>query len=64
MSGHGEDYHEVGQQRDELAVAGQEWAEDDNIPLEQFIHKLHGMFRAVLRARMRQEEEQGLLFPV
>ena len=54
---------EPGRQRGELALAGQQWAEEGNNPLEQFIHKLHGMFRAVLRARMQQEEEQSLLFP-
>ena len=38
---------------------------DANInPLEQFISKLHGMFLAVLRTRMKKEEEAGLLFPV
>ena len=64
MPGPGEDYHEARRQRDELALAGQKWVEDDSNPLEQLIHKLHGMFRAVLRARMRQEEEMNLLFPV
>ena len=55
---------EAGRHRDELALAGQQWAEEGNNPLEQFIHKLHGMFRAVLRARMQREEEQSLLFPI
>ena len=43
---------ESGRQRDELALAGHQWAEEGNNPLEQFVHKLHGMFRTVLRARM------------
>ena len=48
----------------ELALSGHQWAEEGNNPLEQFVHKLHGMFRAVLRARMQREEEQNLLFPI
>ena len=55
---------ESGRQRDELALAGQQWAEEGNNPLKQFVHKLHGIFRTVLRARMQREEEQSLLFPI
>ena len=55
---------ESGRQRDVLALAGHQWVEEGNNPLEQFIHKLHGMFRMVLRARMHREEEQSLLFPI
>ena len=55
---------ESGRQRDELALAGHQWAEEGNNPLEQFVHKLHGMFRTVLRARMQREEEHNLLFPI
>ena len=55
---------ESGRQRDELALAGQQWAEEGNNPLEQFVHKLPGMFRTVLQARMQWEEEQNLLFPI
>ena len=54
---------EVGQQRDELALAGQHWAEEGNNPLEQFVHKLYGMSKAMLQAQMQHEEEQSLLFP-
>ena len=43
---------ESGRQRDELALAGHQWAEEGNNPLEQFDHKLHGMFRTVLRAQV------------
>ena len=31
---------ESGRQRDELALAGHQWAEEGNNPLEQFVHKL------------------------
>ena len=55
---------ESGRQRDELALAGQQWAEEGNNPLEQFVHKLHGMFRTVLKAQMQRGEEQSLLFPI
>ena len=55
---------ESGRQRDELALAGQQWAEEGNNSLDQFVHKLHGMFRTVLWARMQREEEQNLLFPI
>ena len=48
----------------ELALMGHQWAEDDENPLEQFVHKLHGMFLAVLPARSEMEDEVGLLFPV
>ena len=40
------------------------WAEDDENRLEQFVHKLHGMFLAVLRAKKENEDEAGLTFPV
>ena len=39
----GEDYKEACRQRGELARAGQQWANDDQNPLEQFVHQLHGM---------------------
>ena len=45
-------------------MAGQRWGDDDHNPLEQVVHKLHGMFVAVLWARMQREEEACLLFPV
>ena len=48
----------------ELALMGHQWAADDENPLEQFVHKLHGMFLAVLRAKKEKEDEEGLLFPV
>ena len=38
---------------------GHQWAEDDEKPLEQFVHKLHGMFLAVLRARKEKEDQEG-----
>ena len=60
----GEDYEEACLQRGELALAGQRWADNDQNPLEQSVHKLHGMFVAVLRAKMQREEEACLLFPV
>ena len=44
LVGPGGDYNDGGRQRDELAVAGVQWAEDDSHPLEQFVHNLHGMF--------------------
>ena len=44
-------------------MAGQQWADADTNPLEQFISKLHGMFLAVFRTRMKKEEDAGLLFP-
>ena len=53
-----------GRQRDELAVAGHQWAEEGNNPLEQFVHKLHGVLRTVMQARMQREEEQNLPFPI
>ena len=34
VPGPGEDYHEAGRQWDELALAGQKWAEEDSNPLE------------------------------
>ena len=61
-------YWELGPQeaRDntELALIRHQWAEDDEKPLEQFVHKLHGMFLAVLQAKKEKEDEAGLLFPV
>ena len=62
--GPGEDWEEACRQRAELALAGQQWEHDDNNPLEQFVHKPHGMFVVVLQTRMRKEEEAGLLFPI
>ena len=47
----------------ELALMGHQWAVDDENPL-QFVHKLHVMFLAVLRAKKEKEDEAGLLFPV
>ena len=47
-----------------LALMGHRSAEDDENPLEKFVRKLHGMFLAVLRARMEEEDEAGLLFLV
>ena len=38
---------EAGRQRDELALAGHQWAEEGNNSLEQFVRKLHGMFKTV-----------------
>ena len=69
VSGHwvpepGEDPTEACWQRAELALAGHQWAHDDQNPLEDFVHHLHRMFLAVLRARMQREEEACLLFPV
>ena len=32
--------------------------------MEQFVHKLHGMFLVVLRAKKEKKDEAGLLFPV
>ena len=48
----------------ELGLAGQQCADADINPLEQFISKPHGMFLVVLQTRMKKEEEAGLLFPV
>ena len=55
---------ESGRQMAQFALVGQQWTEEGNNPLEQFVHKQHGMFRAVLRAQMQWEEEQSLLFPI
>ena len=60
----GEDLTEACRQRAELALAGHQWAHDDQNPLEQFVHQPHRMFLVVLRARMQREEEDCLLFPV
>ena len=60
----GEDPDEACRQWAELALAGHQWAHDDQNPLEQFVHQLHCMFLAVLRAKMQREEEVCLLFPV
>ena len=43
---------------------GHQWAEDDENPLEQFVHKLHGMFFAVMWAKKQKHDAAGLLFPV
>ena len=61
--GPGETWEEAIRHRAELGLAGQQWADADTNPLEQFLNKLHGMFRAVIRTRMQKEEEVGLLFP-
>ena len=47
-----------------MALMGHQWAEDDENPLEQFVHKLRGMFLAVLQAKKEKEHEAGLLFLV
>ena len=60
----GEDLEEVCRQRAELALAGHQWAHDDQNPLEQFVRQLHCVFLAVLQARMQREEEACHLFPV
>ena len=62
--GPGETWEEASHQRAELGLAGQQWADADTNPLEQFISKPHGMLLAVLRTRMKKEEEAGVLFPV
>ena len=59
----GEDSLEAFRQREELALAGHQWAHDDQNPLEQFVRQLHGMFLAVLRARRQREEEECPLIP-
>ena len=64
VPGPGEDPDEASRQREELALAGHQWAHDDQNPLEQFVHQLHCMFLAVLRARKQRDEEESLLFPV
>ena len=61
--GLGETWEEASRQRAELGLAGQQWADANVNPLQQFISKLHGMFVAVLQTRMKKEEEAGLLFP-
>ena len=61
--GPGETWEEASRQRAELGLAGQQWADADTYPLEQFISKLHGMFPAVLQTGMKKEKEAGLLFP-
>ena len=43
---------------------GHQWAEDDENPLEQFVHKLHGMFLAVVWAKKEKEDKAGLLLLV
>ena len=43
---------------------GHRWVEEGKNPLEHFVHNLHSMFKAGLRARMQWEEEQNLLFPI
>ena len=64
VPGPDEDPDEASRQREELAVAGHQWAHDDQNPLEQFVHQLHCMFLAVMRARKQRDEEESLLFPV
>ena len=64
MPGPDEDPDEASRQREELALAGHQWAHDDQNPLEQFVHQLHCMFLAVMRARKQRDEEESLLFPV
>ena len=59
-----EDPDEAPRQREELALVGHQWAHDDQNPLEQFVHQLHCMFLAVMRARKQRDEEESLLFPV
>ena len=59
-----EGYEKACRQRGELALAGQRWADNDQNPVEQFVHRLHGMFVVVLRGRMQREEEACLLFLV
>ena len=64
MPGPGEDWLTACRQRSELARAGQEWAEEDINPLEEFMHQLHTMFVGILHARKQKEEATGpLLFP-
>ena len=60
----GEDPLEASRQREELPLAGHQWAHDDQNPVERFVRQLHYMFLAVLRARKQREEEDCLLFPV
>ena len=55
---------EASRQREELALAGHQWAHDDHSPLELFVRQLHCMFLAVLQARKQRDEEECLLFPV
>ena len=43
---------------------GHQWAAVDDSPVEQSIHKLHGMFLAVLLDGKEKEDKAGLLFPV
>ena len=64
VPGPDEDPEEASRQREELALAGHQWAHDDQNPLEQFVHHLHCMFLAVMRARKQRDEEECLLFPV
>ena len=64
VPGPDEDPDEASRQREELALAGHQWAHDDQNPLEQFVHQLHCMFLAVMRARKQRDEEESLLFPV
>ena len=64
VRGPGEDPTEACRQRAEPALLGHQWAHDDQNPLEQFMHQLHRMFLAIPRAKMQQEEEACLLFPV
>ena len=64
VPGPDEDPDEVSRRREELALAGHQWAHDDQNPLEQFVHQLHCMFLAVMRARKQRDEEESLLFPV
>ena len=51
VPGPGEDPLGASRQRAELVLVGHHWAHDDQNPLEQFVHQLHCMFLAVLRAR-------------
>ena len=55
---------ELGRRRDELALAGHQWAEEGINPLEKLVHEVHGMFKTVLRARLQREEEHNLLFRI
>ena len=63
VPGPDEDPDEASRQREELALVGHQWAHDDQNPLEHFVHQLHCMFLAVMRARKQRDEEESLLFP-
>ena len=62
VPGPDEDPVEASRRREELALAGHQWAHDDQNPPQQFVRQLHCMFLAVLLARKQRDEEECPVF--